>query len=654
MALTLPSDLATSQSYIPLTKEPEKLPGTWLVFADHDALMAAVVKERANIAASLPIWREHQPLKVSTEPMGAFRLWHRDTSLINPGQQAAASNAWRVAMGNLEITLLNDDGRIYASSTTPEPELGATGDWFANYSTGQLLRKSYAGLWEVIAGGVGPRIPAALVEGNPNVPQIGQTFSAFMAAREKPPHTAFNFGTASSIPTAENGYSIKDLTDLAAHFDPLQAGTGATTLNSELQVFPPAFNAENTQITTDKLILRAKLNSGASWDGKVWSQSDGNKSISLAAGATQLWDRIPSNRSDLAVGTYNWRVGQVWCLYGKGAYVVSEMTPGTSFKLLALSGATTSGTLVYNSIVMTPIESAVATTSTSNTGTTIQFAPGALHANIQPGYRVMVSQSDRVARQAADVWVEAIDHASGLVTLNRNMPISNAMPAGSRFLFYPRISSGQIWSKEGWDIYGTTGVFHAEEFDVEICAGMTTSANTRNVNGYTAYNSLNTANPTMAWGYWAALWGYSHLMGGGSAGTNEIDYNEQWGSATEGFFQLSAGILGPGVGAVAYNKTDSGYSVSSTGKAILPFSMVGAHKIAFIYTGTNIYFYLDDVLVKIAAYNWQTTRYLQTAASLAFGWISSGGAGNLNVPVTTEHFTYATQAVKSLRIWHGV
>lgn len=622
-----------------------------VIFPDHDALVAAVVAERANIAAQQPVWADRQPLRVSTEPMAAFHLWHRDTSLINPIQQAAASNAWNIVLGNMQASLLNDDGQVFAGSSAPADTLGVTGDWYANYSTGQLLRKNYSNQWEVISGASGPRIPPELVENDPTVPQIGQTFTAYMASRERPPHTAVNFGTGATIPTAENGFAVKNLSDLAAIFDPLQAGTGATTLNSELQVYPPAFNSENTEIAADKLILRAKLNSGASWNGKVWSQSDGSKSLSLTAGATQLWDRIPV-RTDLAVGTYDWRNGQVWCVYGKGAYVTDQMNPGTSFKLIALSGAPTTGTMVYNSVVMTPIESAIATTSTSNTATEIQFAPNSLHTNIQPGYRVVVSQSDRVARQAADVWVQAIDHATGLVTLNRNMPISNSMPAGSRFLFYPRISAGQIWSKEGWDI-AATDTFFATEFDVEICAGMSTTANTRNVNNNTAYNTLNNANPTVAWGLWSALWGYPHSMGGGSAGTNEMDFSEIWGSATEGFFQHSNGVLGPGVGAVTYNKTDSGYSVSGTGKNLVPFSMVGNHKVAFIYAGQKAYAYIDDVLVKIQSYQWQTARYIQIGMNVAFGWISSGGAANLNVPVTTQHFTYATQAIKSWRVWIG-
>ncbi len=653
MALNLPSDVATQQRFIPVTRQTDKIAATWRVFPDHAALMAAVAIERLNIADGMGIWTNGEPLKVVTEPVGSYRIWFIDSALINPVQRAAASNAWRGVLGNLSVTMMDDTGVMRAGSGAPANALGVTGDWYADYASGGLLRKNYVGSWDTIAGGVGPRIPAALLQLDPNIPQINQTFSDFMESRGTLPHTTYSFGTNAQAIPATTSIVINSLSALDTHFDEYQAGTGATTINGQMEVMPATFNSTNTEIAADKMILRATLDAGVEWEAKWWSQSDGNLSISLTAGATQLWNRIPSNRSDLASGTYPYRVGQVWFLYGRGSYVVTEMTPGTSFKIAALPGATTAGSLVYNAVVMTPIDSGTVTAAFSNSMTTMQFAPGALHTAIQPGYRVCVSTAQEVLMQSADVVVQTINHATGVVTLNRNMPVGVSMPVGTRFLFYPRIRGAQAWTKLGWNIYGPA-VFHAVEADMENWAGLSETANSRNVNGSSAYNTLNAASPDYPWGDWRAIWWYGHTMGGSTPGTNEVDLEEGWANSTEGTRQFSTGVLGPGVGAVVYNKTDMGYSVSGNGKNLIPFSMVGDHKVAVIYTGTHTYHYLDDQLIHIRAYSWQTTRHIQLGVNMSKGWASASGAANLTIPIQTSHFTRSTQSIRYIKIWNEI
>lgn len=458
------------------------------------------------------------------------------------------------------------------------------------------------------------------------------------------PETAYSFGWTAQVPWAHHGHAIRDLGQLAAHFNPLQDFTGATTINSELQVYQAAFNPLDHRIGGDGLGLWANLHSDE-WSVRTGSQVDGRLGWALN-GAPITWDQIPSMLLPYAG---EWRVGQLVALQNKGVYMVSELRPGEQLRLQKLLNSSGSGNFQYNLIAFLPIDTVTTTEPYTNPASTLVFAPGALPPTIRVGYRVAVVAGDEVVRNAADVWVAAIDHARGLVQLSRDLPFG-VLPAGQRYIFYPRITSGQVWTKRQWDITQPSAFF-AAEFDITLFKGLDPAYESAGLSNASLWSRSAAAYPDAPVGAWPALWAYSADDGDASKvkGTSEIDFMELWVSSNSGMRIFSTGNVG---GQLAWARTGDGYSTTSNGKNRLPYSMAGDHKVALIYQNGRTYHYVDDVLVRIEDFQWTSQAPLQIGMNLAMGALTRGLAANLNFPFQVENFQRAHMDVKSLRIWH--
>lgn len=472
--------------------------------------------------------------------------------------------------------------------------------------------------------------------------QAMQSFSQSIAGQT--PETAYSFGWAAQVPWAHHGYAIRHLGQLAAHFNPLQDFAGPTTINSELQVYQATFNPLDHRLGWDGLGLWANLH-GSEWAVRTGSQANGALGWPLN-GAPITWDRIPSA---LLPYTVEWRVGQLVALQNKGIYMVSELRSGEHLRLKKLLNSSGSGNFQYNLIAFLPIDTATTAESYMNPANTLVFPPGTLPETIRVGHRVALLTEDKLVRNAADAWVVAIDHVTGLVQLNRDLPFG-VLPAGQRYMFYPRITSGQVWTKRQWDITQPSSFF-AVEFDISLFDGLDPDYDSAGISNASLWSRATTASPDAPVGAWPALWAYSADDGDASKskGTSEIDFMEIWVSFNSGLRLFSTGNVG---GQLAWARTGDGYSTTADGKNKVPYSLAGAHKVALIYQDGRTYHYLDDVLVRIEDFRWTSQAPLQIGMNLAMGALTRGLAANLTFPFQPENFRRAHMDVKGLRIWY--
>lgn len=503
---------------------------------------------------------------------------------------------------------------------------------------GLRWRSCLAGLALAMAG---PGASARDVQ-EPDEPAAQQGFAQFIAGRM--PDTGYAFGAQATPPVAQHRHAISSLDALARHFNPLQDFTRATTINSELQVYRPAFNALDHRMAADHLALWANLH-GGEWTVRLGSQPDSKRGWPLEGGPIS-WDRIPSA---LVPHAGEWRVGQLVALQNKGIYMVSELTPGVSLRLQPLQGSQDSGSFLYNVIAFLPIDSAATREPSDTRSTTLVFAPGSLAPTIKVGHRVAALTAGSVVRNAADVQVRAIDHASGTVTLDRALPVG-AFPAGQRYVFYPRITAGQAWTRRQWDITHPEA-FLAVEFDVTLFEGVDPSFESAGLSSGKALAAADAAHPDAPFGAWPALWAYSADDGDRAKrkGTSEMDFMEVWVSTNSGMRLFSTGNVG---GDMVWARTGDGYSTTRTGKNKVPYSLAGARKIAVVYRGGRTYHYLDDRLVRIENFRWASEAPIQIGMNIAMGSVARGFAANLNFPLRPENFQRARMDVRSVRIWH--
>lgn len=471
---------------------------------------------------------------------------------------------------------------------------------------------------------------------------MDQTFTQYIGSRI--PHTAYSFGTQASVPWAENGYAIRSLADLRASFNPLEDFTGAITINGELQVYSAAFNAPDHRLGTDRLGLWANLPGGA-WTVRVGSQPDSRLGWPLN-GTPIAWNRIPAALLPYAA---EWRVGQFVALQNFGIYYVAEIQPGVSVRLAPLQGSPATGEFLYNLIAFLPVDSATSIAPIDRSSTVLRFSPGALSPTIRVGHRVAATTTDTLVRNAADVFVTAIDHAAGIVQLNRALPL-DPIAAGRRFVFYPRITAGQVWSKRQWDITAPSA-FLAVEFDIVLFEGLSPAFESMGISNAEGFARADASHPDAPFGAWPALWAYSADDGDRTKlrDTSEMDFMELWVSPNSGMKLFSTANIG---GTPAWNRTTGGYSLSGNGRNLVPASMAGAHKVAVVYTAQKTYHYLDDVLIRVEAFRWTSEAPIQIGMNMAMGSIQRGFAANLNFPFRPEHFQRAHLDIKGVRIWH--
>lgn len=139
MPINLTSNLDTNQPYIPIVSSTmaPKLGGVAQVFTSVAALKTAVDTEKANIAATLPVWVDGQTLTVTSESAkGVTRVWstsaqHARTAIIPPG---------------ISVVLAGDLNAVLFGSGAPSSGTGSDGDISVDRAGNAYYTKT-AGSW---------------------------------------------------------------------------------------------------------------------------------------------------------------------------------------------------------------------------------------------------------------------------------------------------------------------------------------------------------------------------------------------------------------------------------------------------------------------------------------------------------------------------
>lgn len=466
-------------------------------------------------------------------------------------------------------------------------------------------------------------------------PSIRWSFETAMANASSLLKKSYVFGSGAT----SDGVStpIRDLSELATHFNAFEDFTGMSTINGEMQRYK-AFNSQNHEFVADKLNL-VGLN---------------HTPVSSIIGVGDGTGYTPNGTADIAIArlglanTNGIEVGRLVAMQYTGIGYISAVTANTSVRITPLSGTATSQ--VYNNLVVF-LNSYTAVLSGAHTAGTDQlvFGAGNIPSGVTTGMQVCLYESPNTIARDNDYRIQAIDTVTGTITLDRVTTWGNKA-AATRFVFIPAITSGQIWTKSSWDI-SSPDCFYAVELDCDILVDAP-KFQTQNINTIAGYNA---APADVPWGAWPALWGYSADDGSGlTASASEIDLLELWWSTTSGQRAYLGNNLSGSNMANMFMKTNGGWSTYS-GLNNAPNDGIGFQrrvKIQFIYTASGTYRYVDGVLIKADRYEWTSPRAVQLGINLAVGTIARGYAANISFPLQSTNFNNMKFGVRSLKVWH--
>lgn len=474
-----------------------------------------------------------------------------------------------------------------------------------------------------------PGLPAAVAKTTPT-PSQTSTFDAALAGLT--PKLSYIFGSARVAAATDT--VIADQASLAAHFNAFEDYTALWTINCELQRYQP-FNPVNHAIGPDRLTLTPDL-PGGSWPVILCESPAGTLKFD---GVTP----IPMAQLGLKTTSGIW-TGHLCAIQNVGLYVVKAMTSDVSLTLGSVDGSPTSiGGPVF--IAFPRIFAMQSTTALTSANTfTVASIPGWLTPGMAVGYMDLSKHATLVRN--ADVVVKAI--AGNTVTLSG--PLGAAIVAGATYVFLPRITSGQIWTKDHFDI-GTPGSWLAIEFDGEVFAD--TPGRKVNSSGINALWQFLQADGTIPWGGWFGLWLYSANEGAGND-SSEIDILEVFCGGTTSPFFLSGGDIGPGAKGATYNlATDVAPKWWSSGAFNINSGATGPAKTQLIFADGKLYRYYNGLLLKISTFTWTSKSKAQLGIDIASGSISMAFAKNFLFPMSPKSIAAQATGVKGIKVWHG-
>ena len=453
----------------------------------------------------------------------------------------------------------------------------------------------------------------------------------------------YAFGTANAPAGA---VSIPDLATLATYFNAFEDFTGLVTINSEVQRYQP-FNAQNHVFTP----LNLNLTALGTVPAAIVTQNN-------ATGPALNGTATPIANLGLA-STAGLFVGQMVAVEFKGIYYISALVANTSVSLTSLGGSTTAATGNGNNLTVF-LPWCYATVSVAglytDTSITLSSVPSGLTVGMHVG---MTTGTTHVYDRRGTATVSSI--VGNVVSFTGDTWMVQDPGVGQGIVFGPAITSGQIWSKDTFDLAG--GGYQAIAFELEADAFP-------GANGGYDINKLNTAAlyasmpSDVAVGYWPAFWLYSADTAGGSVingATSEIDIVELFNSFTMGprcWTGNNVVKLSPGQGANWFVRLDSGDSASGQGgsgsviitrNAARPLN--GTHKFQMIWTPRQTYRYLDGVLLKADDFYWTSANPAQIGINLAMGSLLSNYGANVQFPLTPQAMNNAQFGIRRLRVW---
>lgn len=244
--------------------------------------------------------------------------------------------------------------------------------------------------------------------GSISAPTIGKTFDQIVAGIEPTYEHLFGTDVRTSRPYQT---AIRNLTDLAVHYNPHQDFTGTISINSEVQRYQ-TFNSSNHVFNSDRLTLTALLPDGA-WP-TITITASGRSGSFPVDGATA----VPIADMGLATtaGIY---VGQlVAALYEGAIFRVTAVVADTSVTFAKMGG---SGTTYSAKVLMQFLPIFVArpsgnlSTGQGYTTVTVDALPGGVTTGMSIGF---LTGSAALMDKIADWRVQEIEGAASSVPID--------------------------------------------------------------------------------------------------------------------------------------------------------------------------------------------------------------------------------------------
>ena len=476
--------------------------------------------------------------------------------------------------------------------------------------------------------------PLASSAANPLAP-ISRLATFDVASANLPTYKDYVFGTTATAGAGQ--VAIRNLSNLAASFNPLEDFTAGYTITSEMQRYQ-AIGAATHAFASDRLNLTCSIDTSLGYAGGYATQIR----HSDTTGA------VPDGTTANAIAHLGWAnttgvvVGQLVALQWGGIYRVSALVANTSVTLTPMVGSGTGA--VANALnAVLPFFTTTTTLDAANGATQITVA--AVPTGVVPGMALgMSSGNDNYAR-IADHRITNI--TGNVITVSPALPYGT-LTSGTRFVFGPPIVSGQIWSKDQFDLTNPSTVWGFDLY-ASFPVGAAGGYNTHLLDTSAAIAAVPSDFP---WGCWPAFWLYS---ADGTAATqrdiSEIDIIETWYNTNTGPWGWLGADHSP-LGTIVNNfrLTSNGWTDLAYGHSMAPASIQGLVRISCIVTPNRTYKYVNGTLIGENQFTWTSQCPAQVGINLAVGTLNTEFAGTLLFPFATANFASMKLGIQRLRI----
>lgn len=431
---------------------------------------------------------------------------------------------------------------------------------------------------------------------SPGRPSFANSFSDDLAIFNCALVADYLFGSSAS--GASPVIPITNLTDLATYFN-AQADVSGTSVQVEALERYQAFNSTNHAFATDHLSLTAALESGGVADV-----------LQLATNASTTSGTVLNFASTTGV-----QDGQIVAISGAfTASLARVLSHDSTTVTLTQSVTVGSGVTVYF------LPSFVPSGATSGTGVTMTY--GSVPSGITAGmfYNNITSGTFGTRR--------VISKTATTITYDGSV----SQGPSDLVILSPPITSGQIWSKAGYQPGKNGASVIAGELTCQI------PGNTKQ-------------------GAWPASWGYSRSSEGQSFDASELDFFEFNICATANASAYSGNTHGGYYQREDYKKwigVHSSYWDSSGfyRPSSAPDYSAATHKFQWAWTTDRIYRFIDGVLISCIVFPWSSACTMQLGMNLGCGSFIPAYVSVLLFPFLTTQFPYSYDLYE-YKIWQG-
>lgn len=425
---------------------------------------------------------------------------------------------------------------------------------------------------------------------------LANTFTDDLAQLNMSLQTDYLFG--SSATGSAPVIPIRNATDLATYFNPSPDAVGTAVQNEEVERFTTSFTAGNHVFNTSDLSLTATLEAGGTFGvvAKTLVGAVTNGSVLTFADTTGINDSMMiASIGSASIGTGTRVSSHDSTTVTLGSNVT--LPNGTSVEFLPVyvvgASAITNGSLL-----------------TISAGVPSGLAVGSFYNNVTNG-------TFGIRR------VQSIPDGTH-IQLDGNVTVT----AGNLVFFSPPVTSGQIWTKAGYQPGHNGASFIAMQLTATIPV-------------------------TASRGAWPAWWLYSKTSDGFSFDASEIDMFEYFYTATSGSNAFTSNIHGGSYNATKFQRSiGSGSSKWDSFGFYRPgFDYASAqHTFELIWTPDKLYRFVDGQLIITTDYIWSSNDTAQMGLDLACGSFLTAFLGTNFYPQSTGQFPFAYK-VSEIKIW---